>query len=119
MAPGASWREALDFEGSSYVGLLRRILDCVPTTDMAPDWQTCLATRGLLSPGRLFLAYSEHGGPLQFSPDAGDTVPLPYRVVDPRTGKTVTSGVRTGPLDLVEAPEGEPLVYLFFEGAHA
>jgi len=23
------------------------------------------------------------------------------------------------PLDLVEAPEGEPLVYLFFEGAHA
>ncbi|WP_329126282.1 apiosidase-like domain-containing protein [Streptomyces sp. NBC_01465] len=119
MAPGASWREALDFEGSTYVGLLRRILDGVPTTDMAPDWQTCLATRGLLSPGRLFLAYSEHGGTLQFSPDAGDTVPLPYRVMDPRTGKTIASGARTGPLAPVEAPEGEPLVYLCFEGADA
>lgn len=38
LAPGADWREALGFEGSRYVGLISRILDGLPFTDMVPNW---------------------------------------------------------------------------------
>jgi hypothetical protein len=68
-------------------------------TDMRPDWRSALAPRGLSVPGVLYLCYAEEGGP----PVATDpaNVPLPYRVVDPRTGETVREGVR--------ATAGEPV----------
>jgi hypothetical protein len=59
LAPGAGWREALNFEGSRYVGLVARILDGYPFTDMAPNWEATLGRRGLLVPGKFFLCYSE------------------------------------------------------------
>ncbi len=64
LAPGAGWRQALDFEGSRYVGLVARILDGLPTADMAPNWEVTLGRRGLLVPGKLFICYSDDGGPL-------------------------------------------------------
>lgn len=91
LADGADWRAALDFEGARYVGLVGRLLDRLPFADMAPDWQVTLGRRGLLVPGRLFICYCEEGGPLMIF---GDTVPLHYRVVDPRTGAILSSGVR-------------------------
>ena len=91
LAPGAGWREALDFEGSRYVGLVARILDGLPTPDMAPNWEVTLGRRGLLVPGKLFICYSDDGGPLLIF---GDEVPEHYRIVDPRTGAVVSSGVR-------------------------
>jgi hypothetical protein len=66
LAENAGWREALDYEGSQYVGMVARILDGLPTADMALNWQVSLGRRGLLSPYVLYVGYLEDGGPRVF-----------------------------------------------------
>ena len=78
-----------------------RILDGLPTTDMAPNWEVTLGRRGLLVPDTLFIAYTSEGGPLKLF---GDEIPPNYRVVDPRTGDVLREGV----LDPAWAPDGKP-----------
>ena len=114
LAPGCGWRQALDFEGSRYVGLLPRILEGLPLTEMAPNWEVTLGRRGLLVPGKLFLCYSEEGGPLRLF---GDQVPLRYRIVDPQTGTVVHSGIRAHTDDLVPCEWGSPRIFIFCETA--
>ncbi|MCG7209625.1 DUF4038 domain-containing protein [Streptomyces arenae] len=117
LAPGCGWREALDFEGSRYVGLLGGILDGLPITDMRPDWQLSLAPRGLTTdPHVLYISYGEHGGPLRLHPATASVVPRAYRIVDPRTGETVAKGTR-GDDDLIIPDEGgAPRVYICYDG---
>jgi hypothetical protein len=109
VAPGAGWREAVGFEGSTYVGLVPRILAGLPTTDMAPDWTRAISGRALAVPGRMLLIYRENGGPV---PVFDDDVPLPYRIVDPRDGSVVATGKRDSPRDPLPDPGGEPRVYI-------
>mgnify|MGYP007027724496 CR=1 FL=1 len=56
---------------------------------MAPNWQVTLGRRGLLVPGRLYIGYTEQGGPLMLY---GNDVPKRYRVVDPRSGEVLREG---------------------------
>lgn len=109
LAEGAGWREALDFEGSRYVGLLSHILDGLPFTDMAPNWQVTLGRRGLLVPGQFYVGYTEEGGPLM---TYGEDVPRRYRVVDPRSGEVLHEGTR----DSQRIPDqgGGPRVYVCY-----
>lgn len=109
VAPGAGWREALGFEGSSYVGLVAKILAGLPTTDMEPDWTGVITGRALSVPGQLFLVYRENGGPLMLF---DDWVPLGYRVVDPRDGSVVATGRRESARDPLPDPGGAPRVYI-------
>src|SRR5262245_30479537 len=109
LAEGAGWREALDFEGSRYIGLISRILEGLPFTDIVPNWQVTLGRRGLLAPGRLYIGYAEEGGPLMLF---GEQVPLRYRVVDPRTGAVVREGTRASADEWLPDEGGEPRVYI-------
>ena len=95
LAPGCSWREALDFPGSTAVGMLGRILQGLPTTDMRPGWEDVLAARCLIVPGRLFLNYATTGEPLQIITD--HPLPSHYRIIEPRTGAVLASGRVPGP----------------------
>jgi Protein of unknown function (DUF4038)/Domain of unknown function (DUF5060) len=113
-AEGAGWREALDFEGSTYVGLVGRILAGLPIIDMQPDWQSTLCPRGLCVPGLLYIGYAEHGGPLRIFD--GANLPRHYRVIDPRTGAVLDEGKREDPADPVPAEYGAPLVYVLHDG---
>jgi hypothetical protein len=110
LAPGAGWREALDFPGSVYVGLVGKILAGLPLTDMVPGWRDVLAARCLIVPGRLFVNYASNGGPLHLTSD--EPLPLNYRVVDPRDGAVVAQGRRAHPKDPIPDPGGEPRVYI-------
>ena len=110
LAASGSWRDALDYPGSACAGLLGRILDGLPTTDMEPDWTTFLTPRGLRVPGRLQITYQEHGGPL--IPMREDGLPLHYRVVDPRSGETVFAGERV-PGQPIADPRGGARVVIF------
>lgn len=101
LAVEAGWREALDFEGSRYVGRVGQIMDGLPFADMEPNWQVTLGRRGLLVPGRLFVGYTAEGGPVLV---LGDQVPRSYRVVDPRTGAVL----REGRLAAANGGAGEP-----------
>jgi Protein of unknown function (DUF4038) len=108
-APGCGWREALDFEGSRFVGLVGRILDGLPLTGARPDWQHAAHPRGLFVPGTLFLTYLTEGGNLRIRTEG---VPRRYRVVDPRTGEVVAAGERESDLAPVPDPGGAPRVYI-------
>ena len=124
-AKGAGWREAIDFEGSRYVGLVSKILDGLPFADMRPDWQITLGRRSLLVPGKFFLCYQENGGALILMDR--QNVPTHYRIVDPRTGDVLESGVRDGGqtldvgapqrMEMIAAAEGAPLLYIFWNEA--
>ncbi|HUR03055.1 MAG TPA: DUF4038 domain-containing protein [Nonomuraea sp.] len=110
LASSGGWYDSLDFEGSTYVGLLSKILDGLPTTDMEPDWETFLTPRGLRVPGRLHVVYQQNGGVLRLAREEG--VPIGYRIVDPRTGRTVATG-RREPGRLIEDREHVARVIIF------
>jgi hypothetical protein len=113
--PDAGWREALDYEGSSYVGLISKILEGLPTTDMEPSVEHAISPHCLIVPGKLFIAYQEHGGRLMIM---DDEIGPNYRIVDPKTGKTVDQGVRSKPdpknqeSRWIQHPAGDPRVYI-------
>ena len=77
---------------------------------MAPNWEVTLGRRGLLVPGKLFICYSEDGGPLQVF---GEQVPQHYRIIDPRTGAVLRSGVRPQKREWIPAEWGAPLLFVF------
>ena len=103
LAPGAGWREALEFEGSRYVGLLGQILAGLPVHETEPCWDVSLCTRGLLKSGELFVGYAEHGGRWMFL-DADGRVPRPYWLLDPRSGELLDSGERPAGRAMIEDP---------------
>ena len=52
VAEGAGWKEALDFEGSRYVGLVGKILDDLPITRAGPCWDILCEHTGSARSGR-------------------------------------------------------------------
>lgn len=120
-AKGAGWREAIAFEGSRYVGLVAKILEGLPFTDMELDWQKTLGRRSLLVPDLFFLCYQEEGGPLILMDRRN--VPRHYRIVDPRTGEVISRGERDGSqtldvgaatrMEVIPAEAGAPRLYIF------
>jgi hypothetical protein len=109
LAEGAGWREALDFEGLRYVGRIARMLDGLPLTDIAPNWQVTLGRRGLLAPGRRYVGYAEEGGPHMLF---GEQAPRRYRVIDPRTGAVLREGKRASADEWIMDEGGGPRVYI-------
>lgn len=110
-APGAGWREALSFEGSTYVGLVGKILAGLPTAGLEPCWDVSLCTRGLLDPGRLYIGYAEHGGRWVFL-DADGRVPSAYWLIDPMRGEVVSSGQRGSGRSMIESDGTGPRVLI-------
>jgi len=116
LAPGCSWREALDFPGSTAVGMLGRILKDLPTTDMRPGWQDVLAARCLMVPGRMFLNYSANGAPLM--PISDQKLPKFFRIFDPRDGVVLDSGqLGEGKQPLAETGNGPRVTILMNEAS--
>ena len=114
LAEGAGWKEALDFEGSRYVGLVGKIVDDLPITEASPCWDVSANTRGLLDPGVLYLGYAEHGGPWMFF-DADGRVPSKYWLIDPRTGEVLKSGDRPPNYVPIEFDRYEPSILICAE----
>ncbi|MEV0738702.1 DUF4038 domain-containing protein [Streptomyces sp. NPDC050549] len=67
-------------------------------------------TPGPVRPGELYLCCAEEGGPLIVTDP--QNVPLPYRLMDPRTGATVREGVRATAGDPVPHGGGAPRVHI-------
>jgi hypothetical protein len=110
LSPGGSWRDALDRPGATFVGLVGQILDGLPIADMEPDWTSFLAARGLRVSGRLQVTYEE--GPGFLVPMREDGLPTHYRIVDARTGATLTEGDRTPGVPVQDGHE-QPRVIIF------
>lgn len=119
IAPGADWRTALDFPGAAHAGRLGKILDGLPITDMAPEWEAAIVRRGLFVPGKLFIAYLEVGGSFGFTLPKAHQIPRTYRMVDPTTGEVHRRDTWDPAKPRIETPEGRPWVLLFHADAHA
>jgi hypothetical protein len=109
-AAGAGWREALDFEGSTYVGMVGKIFADLPFTGMEPNWDYTIGRRGLAIADRLLVVYLPSGGALVV---VSDRVPNAYRAVNPKNGATVASGNWSPGNQRLQFPKGEPLVVIF------
>ncbi len=110
IARDAGWREALDFEGSRYVGLLSRIFDGLPFAEMQPDYVHTYGRSGLIAPNKLLVIYLPNGGGLEIVKT--EDVPPHYRVIDPRTGDIVDAGEGYRPL--IDAGAPRVLIYADF-----
>jgi Protein of unknown function (DUF4038)/Domain of unknown function (DUF5060) len=108
LGPNAGWREALTYEGATYVGLVGKILRSLSFADMAPDWSH--GARGVSVPGQWLLIYRETGGLFM----RGDPGLPPYgAVIDPRTGD-VLRRFELGPDDgILQDAAVEPRLYVF------
>jgi hypothetical protein len=111
-APGAGWREALDFEGSRYPGIVAKIFDGLPFADMQPNWTYTYGRRGLAVPGQLFVLHLPEGGGTGI---LTLEVPRAYRILDPRTGQEVGKGrlPDSAPAQFNSGSSGEPRVVVF------
>jgi hypothetical protein len=114
LAEGAGWREALDFEGSRYVGMVGKILDDLPISEASPCWDVSSNTRGLLDPDVFYLGYAEHGGSWVFF-DADGRVPSKYWLIDPRTGQVLKAGDRPPNYVPIEFDRYEPSILICAE----
>jgi hypothetical protein len=108
LGPDAGWREALAYEGSTYVGLVGKIMASLPFADMAPDWSH--AARGLSVPGTWSLIYREAGGLLmRYDP----ALPPYVTAIDPRSGDVVRRFEQGPDVEIVIDESSDPRVYVF------
>jgi len=105
--PESGWREALDFEGADYPGVLRRILEKYPFTDMEPDWQLSLGKRGLRAGDGFYLCYLEAGGNVWVTQP--QVAPDEYRVYCALSGEVLSSG-KLSEGNPIEVERGRPAV---------
>lgn len=95
-----SWQEALDMEGSRYVGLVGKILQGLDLADIEKRWDLSGGETPLLAhPGRLYLAYLPQGGEIAIK---GLPQGLPFRWVNPQSGEVAAEG--NTQTDTLEAP---------------
>jgi hypothetical protein len=114
-AAGADWRDALDFEGSRYVGAMSRILGDIDLGGMAPDTTHTSRRAALFRPGCLIVDLFD-GKWVRVS--RHDEVPSTYRIFDAKTGVVTAVGtvvVENGHALPIDTGIG-PRVVIFSDG---
>ena len=104
-----SWKQALDLEGSRYVGYVARALEGMSFSDMEkrPDLaggKPCLAKTG-----EFYLSYLPEGGEITLSELSPD---MPYRWFNPKTGEFLPEARVADEIQSFQAPDEEPWVLL-------
>jgi hypothetical protein len=102
-----AWHQAMELEGSLYVGYVGRALSGMNFADMEkrPDLaggKPCLA-----KPGEFYVVYLSEGGQVALS---GLSASLPYRWFDPRQGEWGEEQVTPGETMTLSAPSSDPWV---------
>lgn len=103
----ASWRDAIEFEGSRYVGYLGRALQGYDITDITklPD----VGPQAVGKAGELYIVYLPEGGQTTL---AGLKSALPYRWFNPRSGQFGGQGRVNPESPSLTAPSQQPWVLL-------
>jgi hypothetical protein len=104
-----SWREAIDLEGSRYIGFVGKAFEGFDFTDMQKRWDLTVGNKPLLAvEGKFYATYLPDGGEIKIKsvPDS-----LDYFWFDPKEGKFEKSSEVKG-LDTFIAPSKKPWVLL-------
>jgi hypothetical protein len=102
-----SWQEAMQMKGSTYVGLVGKILEGIDMTDLEKRWDLAQGKPLLAKEGRLYISYLNKGGEISIKGVPDD---LNYSWVDPRTGESKQYSKVNG--ELFRAPDENPWVLL-------
>ena len=104
-----SWFDALDLEGSKYVGFVSKAFEGFDFTDMEKRWDLTDGKKPLLArEGKFYIAFLINGGEIRIN---GMPEQLPFFWFDPVNGKFVSEGkVTTG--GLFVAPDEKPWVLI-------
>jgi hypothetical protein len=78
------WRQALDLEGSRYVGFMARALKGMQFTDMEKRIDLSGGKPCLAKAGQFYVSYLNEGGEITLSELA---LEMPYRWFNPKTGQ--------------------------------
>jgi len=104
-----SWKEALNFEGSNYVGFVSKAFKGYDFGDMEKRWDLTGGSKPLLAKeGTFYVSYLESGGELTIK---NVPVELPHRWFDPKTGEFTPEQMTQVP-GVFNAPDGNPWVLL-------
>ncbi|MFC0538326.1 DUF4038 domain-containing protein [Pelagicoccus mobilis] len=109
-AANAGWREALAFEGSSYMKVVKQVFEGQDFADMEPRPTWTLGKRCLGKPGKFAVVYLERGGSLAL---LSEELPEHYALLDAKTGEQIEEGKRGEPWSRIEAPRGRACVVVF------
>ena len=103
----ASWADAIEFEGSRYVGFVGRALTGYDIADMTllPD----VGPQAVGKPGELYIVYLPEGGSTTL---VGLDRDLPYRWFDPRSGQFADEDHVNPESASLTAPSEHPWVLL-------
>ncbi len=116
IAQDASWRDAIAFDGSRYVGNVRKIIEScgVDFSGMEPDQHCVMSRRCLLKKHVLLIVYLPDGGNVQMTDFARNWVPRHYRVYDAMTTSLMEEADWDGENN-PRAPDGRARVVIFTE----
>ncbi|MFT4568469.1 MAG: hypothetical protein ACI9FN_003438 [Saprospiraceae bacterium] len=104
-----SWKEALDMEGSNYVGYISKAFSGYDISDMERRWDLSVEGHPLLAKEESFyISYLNEGGTITIK---GIPAGLFYRWFDPKTGKDQRSGVSESDGTFV-SPSSQPWVLI-------
>ena len=107
---GKSWKEAMDMSGSTYVGLVGKILQDYDLTDI--EKRTDLVADGkpiLAKIGKLYIAYSDDGrfGEIMDLPEG-----LPLKIVNAKNGQELKSGVLNSASTFIETTDNPTVLII-------
>jgi len=104
-----SWREALDLEGSRYVGYVARALKGMPITDIEKRSDLAGGKPCLAKPGEIYVSYLDSEGDISLS----ELKPgMPFRWFNPKTGEFAEEGQTESATQTFSAPNAAPWVLL-------
>ncbi len=104
---GLSWREAIDLEGSAYVGYFGKILQNYDITDIFVRHDLANGEHLLARTGDLYICYLPEGGEVRI---IGVPPDMSYRWYDPVNGRATNDQWVTR--DIFTAPGGGPSVLI-------
>lgn len=114
VAAGAGWREALDFDGSTYVGNVGKILREYDTNGAEPSLRIAPSRRSLWNPGKLLVVYLGNGTKPWFP--YWNILPENYRIYDPMTAEVIREGkMNRDSWDNVGLLEGKPSILILYD----
>jgi len=102
-----SWKEALDMQGSTYVGLVAKVLGGLDLADIEKRWDLANGKPLLAKEGTLYISYLNKGGEIEIQ-NLPDT--LNYRWMNPKNGEMKQMGKATS--EKFKAPDENPWVLI-------
>lgn len=102
-----SWEGALKLEGSTYVGLIGKIMKDIPVRDIEKRWDLSEGKPLLAKTDKLYISYLNNGGEIKIK---GVPSTLNYSWINPKTGIPRRIGKVTS--EEFTAPDSNPWVLL-------